>query len=292
MWKKVSDKWLDLSPRSPLELTTLAIIIASSNAGSVTTPNRVPPKSTVDENADSTTFATLPDTQEPEELSSDSEEIDELEDCLLTVSNVITCLYNFSIAIRNPAPRDRLEKCAAIDVSHHEKFDIDHTSNKFPNAAEYLTRRLGEANTKRRQLLKYHELHHNKIAGRRSPEQTQGSYVRARDMPQQYHELEIEGSMYETGTNTETATATTVSTYVPQDSRETNSIFYPIDLDFDSRSEGNISETSFGSNLSSGEFNSLQVPSPPDPESAFGGVPFECPLCWSMIKISNRQSWR
>jgi hypothetical protein len=77
----------------------------------------------------------------------------------------ITCLYEFSITIRNPAPRDRLGKCSPIDVSHFEPFDIQHVSHKSLNATKYLVERLGKANTRRRQLLRYHEKHHNKISG-------------------------------------------------------------------------------------------------------------------------------
>ncbi|KAI5800957.1 hypothetical protein FPQ18DRAFT_63955 [Pyronema domesticum] len=56
-----------------------------------------------------------------------------------------------------------------IDMSFFEPFDIEHVSNKFQLGDEYryLLERLGKANTKRRQLLKYHYDHHEKIIGRR-----------------------------------------------------------------------------------------------------------------------------
>jgi len=93
-------------------------------------------------------------------------EPDELDECLEEVAHVITCLYKFSIAIQNPAPLHRLQKSSLIGVSHFEPFDIQHVSNKFPDAEPYLVQRLGRSNTRRRQLLRYYERHHDEIVGR------------------------------------------------------------------------------------------------------------------------------
>ncbi|KAF8244556.1 hypothetical protein K440DRAFT_635984 [Wilcoxina mikolae CBS 423.85] len=97
------------------------------------------------------------------ESQSEETESTELKECLIDVSYAITCLYKFSIDIRNPAPRDRLEKCSEVDVSFYERSDIEHVQHKFLDANEYLRERLEKANTKRRQLLKYHEKNHEKI---------------------------------------------------------------------------------------------------------------------------------
>jgi hypothetical protein len=102
---------------------------------------------------------------EESDTESEFEECNEFQECLLDVNNTITCLYNLSIAIANPAPRDRLEKCASIDVSHYHQHDIEHASQQFPVAEKYLLNRLGKANSKRRQLLQYYERHHKRVAG-------------------------------------------------------------------------------------------------------------------------------
>lgn len=60
-------------------------------------------------------------------LSSFEDELNpttELQERFKDIGHVITCLYMFSIAIRSPAQRDRLQKCADIDVSNFEFFDI------------------------------------------------------------------------------------------------------------------------------------------------------------------------
>lgn len=79
----------------------------------------------------------------------------------------ITCLYRFSVAIRNPASRDLFRKCSEIDISHFESFDLGHVTDKFlvSNTYKYLIERLAKANSRRRQLLKYYEMHHDKIIG-------------------------------------------------------------------------------------------------------------------------------
>lgn len=85
------------------------------------------------------------------------------------VGHIITCLYKLSIAIQTPTSRDRLEKLEKIDISYFEPHDIEHVKSKhqLPDDKLYLADRLGKANTKRRQLLRYNESHHEKIVGRR-----------------------------------------------------------------------------------------------------------------------------
>jgi hypothetical protein len=58
---------------------------------------------------------------EPEPLT---EPINKLKECFSDIAHVITCLYDFSIAIQNPAPKDRIQKCASIEVCHFEEWDI------------------------------------------------------------------------------------------------------------------------------------------------------------------------
>jgi len=80
------------------------------------------------------------------------------------VCHVITMLYELSATIlRRPAPRDRLQKYAAINISHFEPFDIQHVAHKVC-ATQPLIDRLGRANNRRRQLLRYNEQHQDKIA--------------------------------------------------------------------------------------------------------------------------------
>jgi hypothetical protein len=98
------------------------------------------------------------------------EVVNEFDECVLDVSNAITCLYNLLIAIANPTPQHRLENCSSIDIPHFHRHDIEHISNKYPKAPKFMIERLGMANLTRRQLLKYNEREHENIANnRRTP---------------------------------------------------------------------------------------------------------------------------
>jgi len=203
------------------------------------------------------------------------------EECLIDIAHFITCLYKFSIATQNPTPRDRLEKCAKIDMSHYEAFDVKHLAEKFSAAREhnYLIQRLGRANTKRRQLLKYYDQHHEKIAGHG-------------DTAAEAHDQRDGDSEANTATASAgmTRTDTTVSTYVPRGDSET------VDMDsIDSRSESGFSESSHADSdftqtsyaSSTGGTGSLRVPDPPEGYD----VHLQCPYCFTLMVVENRLSW-
>lgn len=209
------------------------------------------------------------------------------EECLIEISHVITWLYKFSIAIRNPTPRDRLEKCADIDVSHFEPFDVPHVAEKFQGieGKDYLIQRLGKANTRRRQLLRYHEEHHEKIAGHRHTVNEADLF----ETKTTVHQFESE-SIDQLSTEF-TQTDTTVSTFVqllaqddPHFSVETS----PVDTE-EARSEGGLSQTTFTSSCR-GSGGQLRVPDPPQ-DNPFDGVPFQCPYCFTMVSPANQMSW-
>jgi hypothetical protein len=112
-----------------------------------------------------------PETTEPPTVDSDMDDeirsTSPFKEAVKEIGNVITCLYRLSITIQSPASRERLERMERIDMSHFERFDIEHFGNKYHLVEAYLIERLRKANTKRRQLLKYHKEHHEKIVGRR-----------------------------------------------------------------------------------------------------------------------------
>ncbi|KAF8244014.1 hypothetical protein K440DRAFT_610832 [Wilcoxina mikolae CBS 423.85] len=217
----------------------------------------------------------------------------ELKECIIDIAHVITCLYEFSIAIRNPAPRDRLEKCSAIDVSHFELFDIQHVQHKFPHAHEDLQERLGKANTKRRQLFQYHERHHEKISGRYNHSEPPGPVTvakpheqvdRTRDLGLDQEDQDAVDRPLTIATTRKTQT--TVSTYVPR--QPTTS---------DTASETAHSQTSYSTSVggldsTQGPRLMINVPPPPNPESTLSGKPFPCPYCFSIISVSGSRLWR
>lgn len=220
---------------------------------------------------------------EPEEVSRTTE----FEERLKDIAHAITCLYRFSIAIKNPAPRDRLERCMAIDVSFYTQHDVEHLGYKFPGAPRYLLDRLARANTKRRQLLKYNEKHHTKVVGntRKSrPDGQPGNQDVDEDvappLTADFDDFDhISSSVAYSGavSSTMETSASTVRQYRDPDISEV-------------RSEGDYSCTSYASS-STNDPEALRVPLPPEPDNAFDEVPFLCPYCFSITAVDGRKSW-
>jgi hypothetical protein len=190
-----------------------------------------------------------PESTEPQTVDSVDSEIDyeirstsPLKEAVKEIGNVITCLYRLSITIQSPASCDRLERIE----------------------------RLGKANTKRRQLLKYHNEHHEKIVGRRV----------------------AVGNELDTGSSEGEGD---FSSKAPTDMRTTVSTVYSANLnlveatpvDLDSRSEAGFSVTSYAS--SAANSGSLRVPAPPP---GFDKGPFQCPYCFIIVETESRASWK
>lgn len=218
----------------------------------------------------------------------------ELQERFLEINQVISCLYRFSIAIRNPTPRDRLQKYAAIEVSHYEFFDIQHTSHKFPKAEKYLIDRLGKANSRRRQLLKYHEKHHKKLAQYidlpptrpwDTPEVSRPNNNEATNggrgfLDENYQALQDRPDPRKGPATIATTinTQTTISTYVGP-----SNIIAVL-------SDDGQSQTSYATSVTVDTASKLRVP-PPKHDSAFDGKPFECPYCFSITVLRDSRSW-
>ena len=230
-------------------------------------------------------------------LEDEEEELSDFEHSVLDITHIITCLYKLSIVIQNPAPKERLHKIARINVSYFEDWDIKHIKEKFCQepqgdfrVANYLSERLGKANTKRRQLLRYYEAHHQKIAKHiddPSPSKivhgptsiptpattTVGSTTVPEDISK---DLERRTSLYTTTTDSQT----TVPTIKVQ--------LYPAIED--AQGEDRLSQTSYAT--STNNRMRIRVPPPPDEIEAFDSMPFECPYCFTITTVKGRQDWK
>lgn len=201
-----------------------------------------------------------------EDSSSDSElvglsdipQTTELQERMTDIAHCINCLYRFSIAVRNPTPRDKQIKLAAIDVSYYHAFDVSHVRDKFPEASEYLWGLLGRANSKRRQWLVYHEKHHQKILN---------------------HEQDQDVKEKSCGAVTETTLSTIKDGGHGTGWRDGNP-----------EQDLALSVTSYATSASEGS-NKLRVPPPPDAEEVFEGVPFICPYCYKESIVKNQHGW-
>jgi hypothetical protein len=87
-----------------------------------------------------------------------------IQNVLSFVSDTVGSLLRMAMAIRNPAPQDRYLAASKVDTSFYESYDIDHVRTLYADAPEYLSCRLGRANTARRQFLKYSKDHRTRLA--------------------------------------------------------------------------------------------------------------------------------
>jgi len=85
---------------------------------------------------------------------------------------------------------------------------------------------------------------------------------------------------------TTTNTQTVVTTFVPSNLEIT-----------DAHSEADQSQNSIATSFASstvggdGVRSHLNVPPPPDQENSLDGNPFQCPLCFAIIKVKGQTSW-
>ena len=198
---------------------------------------------------------------------------------MLDVGRAIDSIYRISTEFGRAKLKNRYDKSSNIDVSFYEPFDIDYVRQKFPNAELFLVNRLGKAISKRRQYLRYRELHATKLSGGLPS----GPIV------------DTENPNIQVTEHQDTATIlseTTATTFV--EGSEVGSEPSGIDnarLDSGVRRRVRYiasiaTETSYAT--SAGNEGRVRMPSMPQ-EAATGA--FECPFCHKIISVSNTHSW-
>jgi hypothetical protein len=221
----------------------------------------------------------------------DSEELPtttDLEYAVSDITNIITCLYKLSTTLRNPAPRDRIQKSAAIGVSHYEHFDVQHAAQKFPGIPQYLSQRMGRANTKRRQLLRYYQKHHDKMS--RYVDHPKAAHWQGESVgiSRDRSEPELERMEHTLITTRTTATATNSQTTVTTLKITQEAID---EIQVDAEWEAGRSQTSFATSVAEDGQIKFRVPPPPEGNSSFDGTPFECPYCYMFTAVKSSYAW-
>ena len=184
----------------------------------------------------------------------------ELDEILAGIAECINCLFRLSVSIRNPAPHDRFRQLKQTDTSLFEQYDIPYVREKFPEATdEWITERLGKANSWRRQYFKYRKEHHERLSSGLEGETTDDGKTNtvASSLPLNLKERDSEGNELSQGAE-----------------------------DQDGLSESGHTETTYASRSATGEARM-----PPLPSLATTG-PFECPFCYMIISAPTTHSWR
>ncbi|CCX16801.1 Similar to Nephrocystin-3; acc. no. Q7Z494, partial [Pyronema omphalodes CBS 100304] len=235
--------------------------------------------------------------KEPEEQK-EEEQKDDIDLAADEILHSISSLFRLTVVIQNLSSRDRLERMEKIDVKHFEGNDISHVRDKFPLTQEggYLAERLGKANTKRRQLLKYNEQHHEKIVGKRSHEirdPDPGDEAPGHDRTESMASWAPDNYYFEvasTANRTEITTVDEMGPFMPAQAYNAHNVDTG-EYDDDTRSETGLSQTSYASSsASTSETNKLHVPNPPN---NYDGTEFICQYCFkALVNLTDRTVWR
>jgi hypothetical protein len=212
------------------------------------------------------------------------------------ICHSISSLFGLTVVIQNLSSGDRLERIEKIDVAGYEEFDIKHVKEKFSLTEEgdFFSERLGKANTKRRQLLKYYEKHHEKLVGRRVDDKSKAnedSTVEEDpgvDRSDGAFTFGRQSNFYSEAPSTMRTTVSTLDEYAFLNPRPT----FETDYDDDNQSESGQSGTSYASSSTSetSGANKLRVPDPPN---EYDGTEFECSYCFKIVgNITNKIRWQ
>ena len=172
--------------------------------------------------------------------------------------------------------KSRYTKSANIDVSLFEDFDLQYVRDKYPRTPDYLVSRIGNSISRRRQFLKYRELHAAKLGE---------SLTSQRDDSQ---------SILSETTATTFQSVSTLPGY--RDGRpEAQGPPEEQDLEGEPRSAPQYA----ASIMSETTYNSLardadKMRMPDVPREARDGEPFECPMCRRMQQLETSrltQQW-
>jgi hypothetical protein len=190
---------------------------------------------------------------------SDEESVNEgtpVSEAIGEIHDVITCLLRFSMTLRSPGRGDQRKNDQGNLAEAFVAHDTEHVRAKFPEAPDYLVRRLGKTLSKHRQYFRYRREHQAKLL-----EGLDDGETAAWEMP------------------------STIATSLPDDPLSTrNSLHLPTDAE----TESNYTATSYEGTLTGDA--TLRVPR--WPVSAQTGSPFECPICFGIVVAETELSWK
>jgi hypothetical protein len=189
---------------------------------------------------------------------SDEESADEgtpVSDAIAEIHDVITCLLRFSMTLRSPGRGDQRRNDPEGVTEAFVAHDTEHVRAKFPEAPDYLIKRLGKALSRHRQYFRYRRDHQAKL--------------------------------YEGLDDGDTATwemPSTIATSLPGVPLSANASSR---LPTESETESNYTATSYQGTTTGDTILRF----PPWPVDAQNGSPFECPICFGIVVAETELSW-
>ncbi|KAK5465082.1 hypothetical protein LTS15_001645 [Exophiala xenobiotica] len=187
-------------------------------------------------------------------LDQDESEGTEMEQIYCGLVDTVNCLFQLSMIIRRPIQHDRLLGTRKVDTMIFEPYDRTHVAQKYPQLEQVVVDRLGSAISRRRATLKYHERHHAKLG------------------------KGIEHIVDEKKDALSSRLSDTIATGFEESH---------IRFD-DTASNSGVSQTSYASSIWEG---SDKFTVPPPPRESADEEPFECPYCFYIITVNDKNSW-
>ncbi|KAL9010653.1 MAG: hypothetical protein Q9173_004435, partial [Seirophora scorigena] len=223
----------------------------------------------------------------------------ELQQLHQSMSSFIKNLYQVSIIIRqNPASHDRIIKAAKIDTTFYEEHDIRHIEDKYPLANEFLRKRLGTANSRRRKYFIYREQHREKLSASQDYGTKIPTGITDPLVPKPGPEWQSTSGHQGRPSDEDIPSAqqptiakesTTASAFVPKSVRP---VFNPETDDQHSDTATQITVASVSSVIQ----DHLNIPNPP--ETYEDATEFECPYCYTIFSYryqdpgKRRNEWK
>lgn len=182
---------------------------------------------------------------------------DEATIALEVISECIKSLFRIGILVRKSAPRDRFKRALQMPgISFPAFYDIDYVKQKYPKASlDWLSKRLGGAIAKRRQLIKYCRDHKTRLGVGEENTADEG---------------------LATATERLSSKATTFATNAFRQ------------LDAEEEADDGVSAWSTSTTTES--LSPLKLPRLADLSPRL--EPFECPICFTLQRFKHEKSWQ
>lgn len=225
-----------------------------------------------------------------EEACTEEHGLSEIDELVRMLSESITDLFKISLLIQRATPRDRFLKAQSSNKQPLDPYhDISHVSHKFPMLAEddkqWLSYKLGLANTQRRQFFRYVRQHREMKA------------VVPENPVSAVPEIDTNGLTDPNAIGVDLPeTRTVVSSQRPASSfaQTTASTLamaklQPVHQEIDD--EDLMSHMSFATSVNeSSNSERLRVPNLED--IAHGQLDFECPYCYKIVRPRSHNQWK
>lgn len=232
------------------------------------------------------------------DLDSDIGTKSEASDILEVATDCIRSLLRIAILIGKATPRDRFSKAFNDQrEAFLDQFDINYVAERYPKLSRpesrWLCERLGRANTKRRQFIRYCREHHERLAHDRDGKEVSKnvtSLPAGRDIGLEVNENTTGESLPNQPANS-FLKATSSEVYTRQSTHASTLDVLRLQTVKEDFEDDEIKSSTTFASLADPESDSIfNLPSLADISQ--GQAVFECPLCHAIKSFKREKAWK